>query len=831
MSQVVSTKISRPGTPAYGLTRPRLLERLARSLAASRSTLLRAPAGYGKSTLCAQFLSDRPEPVVWFSCDHFDTAPVVAAHLCAAATAADPGAHPMGSHLDFIAWLSRRTEPLILVLDDFHLLADREARALIGDVLRRAAEAVHVIICTRQAFPHSPALSPDGQVLELGIRDLAFSQDEMAELVLGMNPGLEKAALDRLWSWSEGWPSAVMLLAQTLQRGESLPSDRRPGPGPVDYLLLEFTDSYPPAVYGCLLTLSAVEQFCPELCACLCGSSLPWNWRESWFVLEVEDRAGWYRFHPLVAQFLRHQARSSWPNDRLEEVHRRASAWLEARGHLDEAICQALLGQEWSRVGRCLSERKSLAELLNFYRRSAEWFQALPEQEIDHVLSSRLGIVLWSALRYQEAYQAFERGLGSGVEEVEFLCLAGLTSCCDAMALNQKRGEWYLRALAAVPRPTSRERTVGLHLLATVAVISLGNAKLGQHFTENGEMAQTLPDSELPLFFEGLPGTISLLRGSLTEAARKYEDWRARCALLGHDGLERIAWAMLGCARYELGMLEAAYSCWQRYFQGDSLAYVAPVKVYVWPRYIGTLRGLGKLEEAQEAFATRSRFELERCGDLELSRVRLSLEEGRSDEAAALLGDPPADPDPTDYNFGQQARYWSFIALWSTRDDARDHARAERWLEVIEGQAELAERTRDRLEVALARVYLRLRAGDQAEAAALLRGPLRAGRGLGYVAVFMEQPPEIRRLCLEQDPSLGKAGSEWRLSSLLSEREQEILSLIQSGASNRQIAERCYLSLNTVKWYAQRIYKKLGVSGRSDVLRLEGDGLTNPTAG
>ncbi len=823
MSLVIRTKIVAPSLPIYAVERPRPLRLLKESVERHRVTVLRAPAGFGKSTLCAQFLATRTSPSLWLSFDPFDNLGLTVRHLSAAVEDIDPEVKPFLHEVEFLAWLSRCRDGQLLVLDDFHLLADEEVVRFVNGIARRAPNNARLVISTRSEWPISPGdWSPESMV-ELKESHLRFDFEETSKLVRNIVPNNSATLnLKELWRQTEGWPAAVLILAQGLKKDGSHQNVTHSDSlsSLMDRLLHELLASYSTKEQELLLTMSLFDRFNSQLCAHMGSESIPRDWPGSWFLVELKGQPGWYRFHHLLAEFLRNKVRQSWSPDRLERLHQQASRWLEERGNIDEAISHALMGQEWSRAGRLIKDGKSLAELLNFYRRSAEWFQALPPREIDKTLSSRMGVVLWSALRFPEAYQAFEKGLGSNLEEVEFLCLAGLTSCCDAMGLIQKLRSWYLRAIDKVPRSPSHSRTLGLYILATLASVRFGDVHMAEDFIDGGEALQTLPDCEFPLFFGGIPGQLAFLRGDLEKAVRVLGLFQKRCARDGHKSLERIAWGLMASVHYEMGKLGEAQACWDRHLEGDPLPHIVAFKAQLWPSYIGTLSSLGRVEKVERALRDPAKFGLDSCPAVETVHLRWLLQNKRLGEASALMGEPPRKLDENCYRYAEQPRYWAWILLWANSDERAAHTRAHRWLTLLEKMAKKAGRARDPLETRLTRAALFLKVGQDKEAEAEVQEALHQGRPLGYVAVFIDSPVEVRRLCLRLDPTLPRAASQWRQTFSLSPREREVLELLRSGISNQQIAERCFLSLHTVKWYNRRIFKKLVLKTRAEILSL-----------
>lgn len=821
LAHIVSTKIRVPGASEHALRRARLLDRLHRARRQQRIFWLCAPAGFGKSTLLAQFLDGVKDPVLWYSLDPTDTLETFLDHM-AQACGSLPGAPPLLTREAWLSWLSQRCQPLWVVFDDLHMVSDPELSQLLERTLLRASSSVYLLWSSRREASFSLGRwRAASELLELRAEDLRLDREELGLLVERLAGHLGSQEVERLEALTEGWPAAVVLI---LQAGPSWQSRLLDAPFGLsrtpealrDYLLREVFASYTEEERSALLVLSLFDRFSPEFAVDLGLRASFWDWTDRWFLVALESEVGWFRFHHLFALFLRSRTLQEMTSEQREECYRRASSWFEGRRLYDEAVVYSLQGRAWNRAGALLKEEFSLGQLVNLYKRSKAWFRALPAKEMDPSLCCRFAVVLWAALRYREAYTMFEQGLDPECPEVEFLSLAGLTICCDALGLRRKRDYWYGRAVQAVPQELSAARTIGLYFLAGLSVFSCGEAFQGERLIEGGESGRVLEDREFPVFFDGVPGMVALLRGRLEEAREHFEQSRQLSQRWGHSAFVRVAAACSACCAYEAGQLEQALEGWELFFEADDTPPADALWRVFLPRYVKTLRALGR-QEAEQVLTQHGDGAPEVRDMLMLDRM---LEAGRWAEAEALLGRYKVSLTVASYDFPRHLVYRGWIQWWLAAEQRGEDCpdRVDDWMEVIAERAAQGGRLREMVEAKLWQARRCLLRSAEAEAERLVSEALQLGRPSGLVAVYLEQPAELRRLCLAQDSSLAEDGGQWRLVAALSSRESEILELIGQGATNRHIASVCFLSLNTVKWYNQRIYKKLGVTSREEAL-------------
>ena len=351
-----------PSPRPYARPRHRLIESLSGALGRARVILFCAPAGFGKTTLLSQLLAQRPETAVWYSFDAFDTGEILCTHLNTAL-----GRDARSDFQDLLAWLSVQSQPMILVFDDYHLAKDERIHEFSASLVRRLPPNISLLVTSRKDPDFSlAALRASGELHEMRPEELAFDLAEIRELMEALGVELDEAQIRQVQELSEGWPAAVLILAQAWQRGRGIlaPPESCPQDVLVDYLLKEVLLSYTPCERSVLATMSLLDRFTPELCAALCPGPPPWEWSDSWFMIALDRH--WYRLHHVFSRHLRDNVHLFLSSTQRQQIHLQAAAWFEQHHLQDEAIAHALMGQGWGQAGRLLKQRKSLAELLNF---------------------------------------------------------------------------------------------------------------------------------------------------------------------------------------------------------------------------------------------------------------------------------------------------------------------------------------------------------------------------------------------------------------------------------------------------------------------------------
>jgi LuxR family maltose regulon positive regulatory protein len=437
---LLQTKLHPPTVPAQTIARERLYEQLAAGRE-RRLTLVACPPGFGKSTMLAAWRQSesRRRPVAWVTLDEGDDDAVVLwSHVIAALCRACPGLpHEALTAMAASAPVLEVVLPrlvnelveqgeVVLVLDDFHRLTSASTRDTVAWFVERLPATTQLVIATRTdpALPIG-TLRARGQLLELRADDLRFSDDEADEFLNGrLGLDLERSDVELLVARTDGWPAGIYLAALSLAGAEGKHALVAAFDGTsahvVDFLGGEVLAAHAPELQTFMLRTAVLERLCAPLCDAVLGDAaaagaLAELERTNLFLIPLDDRRRWYRFHHLFAQILRLELERREP-DRVAELHRRAFAWHSAHGTTDEAIHHAIAAGAFAEAGALIAEM--WVHYANAGRTAsvADWLARFPATVVD--ADARLLLVrAWvSALRGREgemrAAVATARGLG-----------------------------------------------------------------------------------------------------------------------------------------------------------------------------------------------------------------------------------------------------------------------------------------------------------------------------------------------------------------------------------------------------------------------------------
>jgi LuxR family transcriptional regulator, maltose regulon positive regulatory protein len=416
---VLGTKLHLP-SPRRGLvSRARITDQLRVGAGeAPRLVLVAAPAGFGKTTLLAQWLAamaDRSQcRVAWLALDPGDAEPqLFLTHLVAAIQTAEPevgvdalalletrGAMPSEAVLvSLINDLDALADPLVVALDDYHVIDGPAVHDAVAFRLDNLPPQVTLAIATR-ADPPLPLsrLRARGELVEVRAADLRFTTEE-AEAFLNevMGLALEHALVAALEARTEGWAAGLQLAALSARTHAGGPDT----PGDVaefveafsgshrfvlDYLVEEVLGGQPDVVRAFLLDTSVLDQMTGGLCDALTGRSdgqgmLETLERENLFVVPLDDERRWYRYHHLFADALRARL-AARDADRVGELHVAASRWLGANGLLSDAVRHAIASGDHEHAADLIE--LTLADLRRRRqdRTLRDWLAALPDDVV-----------------------------------------------------------------------------------------------------------------------------------------------------------------------------------------------------------------------------------------------------------------------------------------------------------------------------------------------------------------------------------------------------------------------------------------------------------------
>jgi LuxR family transcriptional regulator, maltose regulon positive regulatory protein len=436
---LLATKVSLPILRHILVPRREVLSRLDEGVRDGHLfTLVSAPPGYGKTTTVRMWVKETGHPVAWVTLEKSDNdlrqfltymlAGLQQARddLGQAALEAVENAQELNLQRSLgllINDLCDLDEPIILVLEDYHLIENEQVDQVIELMLNQAIPNLHLVITTRED-PNLPLtrLRVRNQLTEVRAADLSFSLEEACEFfsnVMGVN--LSTKDMEILRDRTEGWIAGLQLAALSLRDSgdptKFVAAFRGTHRHVLDYLMDEVLNSQPAEVRDFLYRTSILDQLSPSLCEAVTGQQasrkhLQYLETNNLFLVSLDEERTWYRYHDLFAELLRNQLMEAQP-ERVEDLHERAASWYEENGFIKKAVEHSFQVSNGNKACK-LIEQYSIPML---YRGEvatvAAWFGRLPESLMQHSPMMCIGKA-WSLalmLRETRREEAVEQAL------------------------------------------------------------------------------------------------------------------------------------------------------------------------------------------------------------------------------------------------------------------------------------------------------------------------------------------------------------------------------------------------------------------------------------
>lgn len=871
MDQILTTKLLIPPLRSNLISRPRLIERM-NNIQEQKIFLISAPAGFGKTTVVIEWIRSTHYPVAWLSLDEEDSDPFrFLTYLISALQTILPGVgenikrmlrspQPLAPDLllsNLINEIVKTSENIFLVLDDFHVIEDPPVDRALTFLIENLPPNLHFIITTREdpklPFARLRALN---QLAELREADLRFSSAEAAKFLNEiMDLDLSETEIAALESRTEGWIAGLQLAGLSMQghhdKAGFIDSFTGSHQFIMDYLLEEVLENQPDQVHDFLLKTSILDQLSGSLCdAVLADPAIPgqetleYLAEANLFLIPLDHTRHWYRYHHLFADLLRQRLQEQWgapqgsEENLIAELHLRASYWYEESGLLLKAFDHAVEANDIDRAaclmrgkGMPLQYRGSVTPILN-------WLKSLPEETMNAMPSLRV------------AYASTLTMLGKPVDNIEEL-LRKVEGDLESAAEDEISRDYIgqiavIRAMLAIPRnqvdeilKQSNRALAYLHPdnlpLRTNAAWSLGHA-----YQLRGDWAVAKEELKKALSISKASGNIMMSVASLTNLGQLYElenqlalardSYKKVLKLICRPPLPYACGALIGLAQisYEQNKLKAA----ERYNQQSlNLALQlenldTPILCHLLFARLSVSRG--DLAGADEAIRFAEQYARQhnishRVEDIAGAKARLFIQQGSLDKAIEVT------------KRHELPRVQARIFL--VQGEA---AKALAVLEQIQGEMRDKSWVAEMFKVFLlqARAYHML--GEKRQAEKVLKDALVLAKPGNLIRSFIDEGSEIAEILsgmtvqpelLEYREILLNAfdsalqGTQklqtikaQRLIEPLSKREREILQLISQGYTNREIGERLFLALNTIKGYNRNLFQKLDAKNRTEAV-------------
>ena len=357
---LVTSKLRRPPVRPGTVHRPSLVERLVREDPRPVVSVV-APAGYGKTTLLAQWAEHNSQAFAWVSVDEADNDPkVLLTYVAQALDAVEPVgervfdalASPVSSVPGSVvprlgAAFSSMTSPVVLVLDDVHLLHNSECRAALSVLADHVPYGSRLAFAGRDQPPVRVArLRAEGRILEIGADDLSLTRDEASALLRAAAVRLGEADVAELHRRTEGWAAGLYLAALYLREGGSLPAAALSFGGGdrfvTEYVESEFLERISQKQREFLTRTAVLERMCGPLCEAVLevpgsAATLAGLARSNLLLVPLDRRGQWYRDHRLFRDML-HAVLERQAPGLIPALRRRAAGWHLHSGSPEEAL-------------------------------------------------------------------------------------------------------------------------------------------------------------------------------------------------------------------------------------------------------------------------------------------------------------------------------------------------------------------------------------------------------------------------------------------------------------------------------------------------------------
>ena len=900
---LIETKLHPPVLRPGLIERPGLLQELDAADGA-RIAVVSTPAGYGKTTLLGQWvqsLRDRGSAVGWLSLDPQDdnigrfleyfvaaiarATPEVGEGLNALLRSS-PVPQVSSTLTTLVNDLSKRAQPLWLMLDDCHHLSSAEVAEFLESFLVYAPPSIRLVLATRGQVPLKVAnLRVKGQLLWLDEASLRFSLGESERFLNGAQGlALEPNDLAVLQSRTEGWIAGLQLASVSLRnRQERHDFIRRFSGSDRDiagFLLHDVLESQSPSLIDFLLKSSVLERLSEPLAAAVTGyddaaERLAEIETKNLFLVPLDEGRSWFRYHHLFADLLRSRLEQQAP-ETIPDLHRRAAAWLAENGHASDAVHHALAMGDSSLAAE-LVERCSMPLIhrgdVTMVR---QWLNRLPADAV--AARPRLQLAqVWIMLHIshprpaadilrsaRNAIAALDREGRLSSEEREslqvqlFTLTAGIASAVDRSATAARLARRWLTRI-----PDSQAFAKGtLYNVLGYSSLALGQLeetrlaciKARDCHEQAGSVLGTVYADLITGLAEVAAGKLTTAHDHFTQATR-----RTQSEIGAGSYVESAVSIFEAELYYEWNDIETAERILEAHgpvveecglVVHDISSKLHLARILAFRGRLGEALALLERSEREGlqtryrrlfacALHERVRLLLSR-GDVQAARLALQAR-GIDEEriaAADKLG-PANEPE-------QMALARLLLA------EGRPEA-ALRLLDQLVGPLREDGRWRRYAEVRALSAICAFQAGDALTALAAivetvsltapqraLRGLMDEGRPLLEVVNFgrsripsWKTDGEIARfvaLLLDRPDTPELRELQSRRSTGLpqfSPREAEVARLLCGGLSNRDVAKSLSMAPDTVKWHLKNIFGKLGVSNRTQaVLRLQEIGLT-----
>jgi LuxR family maltose regulon positive regulatory protein len=773
------------------------------------------------------------------------------------------------------------SEVFAIVLDDYHLIDSQAIHEALTYLIAHLPANMHLVITTRIDPPLPLArLRARDKLTEIRANDLRFTVNEVATfLTRAIGPSLLVEEVAALEARTEGWIAGLQIAALSMQGHDDISGFIRSFSGShrhiLGYLAEEVLNQRPKGTLNFLLQTSILDRLCGSLCDAVTrdsdGQKILENLEHAnLFIIPLDDEGKWYRYHHLFAEVLQARLRQTQP-EMPAELHRRASEWYEAHDSILEAVQHALASGTVGQASRLIERHRwtllGRGEAHTLHR----WLDELPVE----LLRNRPGLSLayaWilSLLEQPESIEArlldAEQALAyrppqEGIENKEVMRgeIATLRAEIALSQLDIPRAIAFCRqALDLLPAESVSMRGVATYFLGHGERRNGNMVEAERAYIEASGLGLQTDNLLLALHALANLSNVRITMGRLKEAAQTSQ------RILDITGKrQRQTWPVAGLAYQGLGKL---YYEWNdldtaaRYLR-QGIEYgqrggLIGLEINCRNTLAFTLQAQSDSSSADEMLREVAVINEQNHHPVYTSQsaaweARLRLQQGRTDQTILWAKSCGLDVNDTDWPYSREVEYLTLARVLIAQGKSEG---VEDILDRLLQTAEADKRTGDSIEILIQQALYLYASNKKSRAFQRIERALILAEPEGFIRSFIDEGESIRLLLLDyqalisrkigdaitgeslqlltytdkllasfsQPASVGKTKDELILEPL-SERELDILRLIATGRSNKEIAEILVIAVSTVKSHINNLYGKLGAQRRTQAIAIARD--------
>lgn len=848
-TKILKTKLFAPRLKPNDIERKQLFGLLDEGLN-YKLTLLCSPAGFGKSTALSQWAHQAEIPVTWISLDQRDNDfRRFFIYLLSASEKLIPKInHELASLIElpelpdieyllalFIQELEELETSCVYVLDDYHVIQSPTIHQSIEFLIRHLPPHIHFFISSR-TFPENLPLAQlrvQQELCEIPASTLQFQSDDIDTLFKQSGLELEPLELQTILDKTEGWALSLQMLNLSLRASKNREQFIQIFSGNdryiADFLIDEVLSNLSKPLTHFLLKTSIVNRFNADLCQYLIQQGdaralIEELEHNNLFIIPLDNQRQWYRYHNLFAELLYQRSKQTF---NWKALHLRASQWLAQQGNFSEAIDQALLAEQPQEAA--LLMEKVVPELVSFGKSITvlNWIKQLPDEVILSTpkICVYYGCALVQDKQLNQAEQWIDtaRALYSSKEapRTTYPVLSQLINIQATLAFNYQEYEEVIQySKSAIESNPSQDPSVhsAAHLNQAVAHMTRQSFSEALKEFEKGILYLKKTSDHFNLVSSEINcARLSLIQGDWKKAHQRFQD-----NILLTSKLNLSSHSILGHIHIHLAQINADWNLVSKSMEHIALACKiakhSPIASLIYLKSLYIAIELEQNEWIEKLLNALMELNSETSPRYQTLIAYLALKQGRLMDVDYWARSNPQIQNA--YNHEPEVMTLGLYLLHEKKS-----AEAVGFLKKMSTQLRAINARNSWLKISILYAVALNQNKQTSQAEKVLIEALTPGSEQNFLhPVLLHAAHMIKRIPLNTYSNdylkhlrfIFK--SEEPEAVHLSNREYEILQLLEKGLSNQEISESLFVSLNTTKTHIKKIFRKLAVSNRAQAL-------------